>query len=233
MCPGLASLRISPHELFVSLRTSFLVFPMLTLATNISRLRHRHRGHRKLPFPATPSQRIAQISAVSKPFDLAQPFSRDRWNELEAFRPRVLVGSTSDLQRLYCRVQAGGFDLSSLDHAVFVLTRCGLSPLSDVLRVSLWQAFGVPLFELFISSRGRLLASECEAHEGWHVEPGTKFSLVQAKLLLDVPLSKGVETGLTAEFDQTPCPCGREGLRLMKIDAHAAWAVQKELAASA
>lgn len=206
---------------------------MLNLATHISRFRPAKRGYRRLPFPATADQRIAQISALSKPFYLAQPFSRDRWNELSTFRPGVLVGSASDLQRLYSRAAIGEVDVSSVDHAVFVLTQCGHSPLTDVLRVSLWQAFGVPLFELFIGSRGRLLASECEAHEGWHVEEGINFSLLHRKLILDAPFSRGMPTGLTAELDHGLCPCGREGMRLMNIDGHAAWTVRQELAATA
>ena len=203
---------------------------MLTLATNLSRLCSKKRC---LPFPASPTQRIAQISAVSKPFDSVRPFSRDRWRDLQTFRPQVLVGSAADLQRLYRQRSAGTFDLSSVDHAIFVLTQCGRSPLSDVLRVGLWQAFGVPLYELFIGARGKLLASECEAHEGWHVEPGAGFFLIQGRLLVEGRFRKGVPTGLTAEFDQSACPCGRQGMRLMNIDAHAAWVVRQEVAAAA
>ncbi len=206
---------------------------MLRLATNLSRFRPINRAHRKLPFPARPEQRIAQISALSKPFDFAQPFPRDRWRDLENFQPQVLVGSASDLLRLHGRSELGALKLSSVDHAVFVLTQCGRSPLNDVLRVSLWQAFGVPLFELFLGSRGRLLASECEAHEGWHIEPGNNFSIVHGKLLVDVPLRKGIETGLRAELDDSLCPCGRAGVRLVNIDGHVVWTVQKELAATA
>lgn len=124
-------------------------------------------------------------------------------------------------------------DLSCVDQAVFVLTQCGQNPLNDVSRVSLWQAFGVPLFELFVSSRGRLLASECEAHDGWHVEPGNHFSLADGKLTVDEPLQKSVHTGLTANLDETVCACGREGLRLVNIEGHAAWAVQQELSLAA
>ncbi len=203
---------------------------MLTFAAHLSRFHSKKRG---LPFPASPHHRIAQVSAVAKPFDSAQPFSRDRWHQLPTFRPQVLVGSASDLQRLYRRAESGEFDLSSIDHAAFVLTQCGRAPLSDVLRVSFWQAFGVPVYELFIGARGRLLASECEAHEGWHVEPGAEFYLVQGRLLLEGRFRKGIPTGLTAEFDESACPCGRDGMRLMNIDAHAAWSVRQELAATA
>ena len=202
---------------------------IFSLATNIRRFRPKNRSRRKLPFPAKPTERIAQVSFTSKPFDLCQTFPRLRWNDLPSFRPQVLVGSASDLLRLHHRSQLEDFDLKSIDHTVFVLTQCGHNALNDVARVSLWQAFGVPLFELFISSRGRVLASECEAHEGWHVEPGNDFSVVEGKLFVDEPTQKNIQTGLTANLDHTLCPCGRETLRLVDIDGHAAWAVQQQL----
>jgi hypothetical protein len=139
------------------------------------------------------------------------------------------VGTSSDLLSLPRIAQLEGFDWDSVDQAIFVLTQCGHSPLNDVDRVSLWQAFGVPLFELFVSTRGRLLASECEAHEGWHVESGNHFSLIEQELIVDEPLQKSFPTGLTATLDDSLCPCGREGTRLLNIDEHAAWTVQQEL----
>lgn len=206
---------------------------MLKLATNIGRFRPKNRRQRRLPFPATPSQRIAQISAVTHPFDLAQLFPCDRWNELQTFRPRVLVGSLSDLRRLSSLAETGEFSLSSVDHALFVLTICGLAPLTDVDRVSLWQAFGVPLFELFLDSHGRLLAAECEAHDGWHIETGSVFTLLDGKLVVDMPMRKGIETGLSGELDATICPCGREGLRVMNVCAQTAWPTPRAMAATA
>ena len=191
------------------------------------------RCRRKLPVPLAPNIRIAQISTITKCFDFAEPFPRARWNDLADFRPRVLVGSASDLQRLYRECEGASAKLESLDYALFVLTQCGANPLSDVLRVSLWQAFGVPLYELFVGPGSILLAAECEAHEGWHIEHPASFSVADGKLTLDLPTRKRVPTGLTAEIEDSVCPCGRVGLRLMNIDAHAAWAVRQGVAASA
>lgn len=195
-------------------------------------MRPKNRTRCQLPFPATPQHRIAQITAAPAIFESAQFFPRDRWRDLKNFEPQVLVGAAPDLLHLCRDSELLGFTLS-VDYAIFVVTQCGRSAMTDVERVSLWQAFGVPLFELFMSPRGSLLASECEAHEGWHIEQGNYFSLVQGRLILDEPLNSDIETGLTAEFDHNPCPCGREGMRLINIDRHVVYRVRRALAATA
>lgn len=192
---------------------------MLQLPTTIRRFRPQNRNPRQLPVPALSTVRVAQVTPCACTLDAAQSFSRDRWDELEAFRPGVLVGSAADLRGLAELVQRDILDLASVDHALFVLTECGEQPVSDVSRVVLWQTFGVPLFELFVSAGGMLLASECEAHEGWHVESGAVFSLYDGELILDGPGLTGLGTGLTGRIDIEVCPCGRPGMRLTEIEA--------------
>lgn len=174
--------------------------------------------------------RVAQVSPAAGDFDSVSSFSRDRWDELEAFRPAVLVGAAADLRSLAELTRRHILNLPSVDHAVFVLTECGDQPVNDISRVVLWQAFGVPVYELFVGPGGMLLASECEAHEGWHVEPRAAFSLVKGELVLNAPGLSGAPTGLTASIDLELCPCGRSGMRLTNIEA---LAPARELAATA
>ena len=62
---------------------------------------------------------------------------------------------------------------AALTHAVIVLEHPGDALLSAGERERLWRAFRVPVFEQIIGPRGKLLAAECEAHDGLHVEsPG-------------------------------------------------------------
>ncbi len=205
---------------------------MLRISAHIRRFSPQHRSRRKLPFPAAPNLRLAQISPVAPVFDSAQSFSPDRWHELESYRPRALMGIASDLQRLAKQAELGVRDLTSVDYALFVLTECGHTPVSDVFKVVLWQTFGVPLYELYVGSGGMLLACECEAHEGWHIEPGTSFAVKGHELILEMPGSKPLHTGLAAKVEPDLCPCGRAGLRLMDIEALAT-PDRRELAATA
>ena len=69
------------------------------------------------------------------------PFTPERWLELEAYRPSVLVGEAADLESLLEQVQLGMLDLACVDRGLMVLTRYRARPMSDVSRVSLWQGF--------------------------------------------------------------------------------------------
>lgn len=206
---------------------------MLQLPSNINRFRAQSRSRRKLPLPASSSVRVAQVSAAAIRFDSVELFCRDRWDQLEAFRPGVLVGSAADLRSLAELTERSILDLASIDHATFVLTGCGDRPVSDTCRVVLWQAFGVPVYELFTGPGGVLLACECEAHEGWHVEPGVTLSLVEGEVMVEAAGLTVTRTGLGAGIDSGMCPCGRAGTRLTNIEALASRRSRRQLAATA
>ena len=57
-------------------------------------------------------------------------------------------------------------------HAVVIFTREGRPCLTDADRDALWKAYRVPVFEQVITPEGRLVAWECEAHEGMHLADG-------------------------------------------------------------
>jgi phenylacetate-coenzyme A ligase PaaK-like adenylate-forming protein len=153
--------------------------------------------------------------------------------ELEGYRPRVLIGRPAELQRLAEHVELGMLDLACVDHAIVVLTHYGAKPITDVLRVTLWQRFGVPIYELYLGPDNSLLASECAAHEGWHLEPGTQFGVLNDELILDSEGNFGLRTGLTGSLESTPCPCGRTSARLMDVEAISRIEPPRRLAASA
>jgi hypothetical protein len=201
---------------------------------NINLLRFQPTQQKRilLPFPADPKVRIAQLTETPR-FSGVEAFVPERWLELETFRPRVVVGYAGDLQRLAERMDLGIVDLACVDHAVVVLTACGSKPLSDVVRVVLWQSFGVPVFELFVGPDKSLLAFECEAHEGWHLEPGVKLGAFEEELILDSPGNYGLRTGLRGRVLAETCPCGRETPRLMDITAVRPPPLLRALSASA
>jgi hypothetical protein len=83
----------------------------------------------------------------------------------------------------------------SLTHAVIVVARAGWDRLTEENRERLWRAFRVPVFEQVIGKSGELLAAECEAHDGLHVE--------STRLPIDHEY-----------VDASPCPCGRKTPRI-------------------
>jgi hypothetical protein len=185
---------------------------------NWKRFRNRKAPPIKLPFPVSPSLRLAQLTSAPQ-FENIQAFVVDRWADVPPFAPNVVVGSANDLQSLATQSDEGALDTCSIDHALVAITHYGAKPLTDVLRVTLWQAFGVPIFELYLGLDNALLASECEAHEGWHLAQGVGFALLNDReLILDGAGNTGLRTGLRATPDPKPCPCGRTTARLLEVE---------------
>ena len=106
-----------------------------------------------------------------------------------AFAPAAIAGTWEQLRSLK-RASA-----PSLTHAVIVLWRPGQERLTEADRDRLWDAFRVPVFEQVIGKSGELLAAECEAHDGLHLE--------SSRLPID-----------SEYVDAAPCPCGRKTSRI-------------------
>ena len=76
----------------------------------------------------------------------------------------------------------------------------GRDPLiSEEDRDFIWNTFGVPVFEYLLDADGRILARECEAHDGLHFD--------------------GLPEAWEAETIEETCACGAPGARLKKLDA--------------
>ncbi|MBV8867341.1 MAG: hypothetical protein JO210_18230 [Acidobacteriaceae bacterium] len=186
----------------------------------------------RLPLASTSELNAAQISVLPE-FESVQPFRRERWAELEAFQPRVLVGYGFDLQKLADKVKTEEMQLRSVDRAIAALTDCGSSPISDALRDHLWRTFGVPVYELIVAPGCRLLACECEAHDGWHVQEGAQAYLVKGELVYDAPPLRCAYTGFTGNIETQLCECGRKTARLKNLAPFLPQPYERRLAAIA
>ncbi|MDQ2841522.1 MAG: hypothetical protein M3Y72_10895 [Acidobacteriota bacterium] len=192
---------------------------------------NRH-SHLALPLAQAPELRAAQISVLPE-FESVRPFRRERWGELALFQPNILIGYGLDLQRLTEKVMRQEIQLTSLDRAIFALTDCGSAPVSDLLRDSLWRVFGVPVYELIIAPGCSLLASECEAQDGWHLQEGAHAYLVRGELVFDAPPLTGSHTGFTGSIEIKPCGCGRATVRLKDLAPYLPRPHERHLAAIA
>jgi len=143
-------------------------------------------------YPVPPAPRTAVLVPWFRPPLLAsQPvriFPQGWGIDAASFEPSAIAGTADQCWRLR------GSLLPFLTHALIVLERPGWPRLDEDDRNALWRAFCVPVFEQIIAPSGQLLAGECEAHDGLHIEgPG---------LHLTRPM---VDTSL--------CPCGRKTAR--------------------
>ena len=190
-----------------------------SVKANLGRFRSgRNTPPIRLPFPVSPEMRLVQLSPGPK-FAHLRPLVLKHWSHLPLLRPNVVAGSLGELQSLADEATLRSLDVSSIDHALVVLTRHGSKPLTDVMRVMLWQTFGVPIFELYLALDQSLLAWECEAHDGWHMAPGIAFANIgSSELVLDGAGNNGLRTGLCGSLDETPCPCGQTSPRIMNVE---------------
>jgi hypothetical protein len=172
----------------------------------------------KLPFPVNAQMRLAVLSDTAPVFGLLAPFKPELATQLEGFRPNLIAGTVAEFEQLAEQVDLDAVTLSCLDHAVIVLTRCGNAPLSDVARVVFWQAFGVPVYEVFTGLDDTILAYECELHEGWHLAPRIRLVKLNGELMLEAAGVAGLHTGLSGVVTDDECPCGRTGRRVLNLE---------------
>ena len=168
----------------------------------------------------------SQFAAFKESFQV-RLVHQGEWSRLAKLRPDVLAGPLPLLRGLAAQVLAGVLEPPPLKLAVVAFTgpRDGL--LSEADRDELWKAFQVPVRAKLHGFHRELLAWECEAQEGLHLEPGSAIvetiagSQELAITCLDnfeCPCLR-VRIGLAAELSSMPCPCGRPGDRLLNLRA--------------
>lgn len=122
------------------------------------------------------------------------------------FAPIAPISTATDitmLSRLNVRSVAASMEtiqaidprLWSPEFPIVVLSDFRSGLLSEDDRDYIWHTFGVPVFEYLLDATGKILARECEAHDGLHFEIKPD--------------------GLQAVVMGEPCNCGRPGSRLL------------------
>lgn len=120
-------------------------------------------GRRQAAFrhPLDPAPRTAVLAPGFAQNGLIRVFPRGWSDETRRFQPTSIAGRI-DVLRALARSPV------DLRHAVIAFTDLK-TRLRECDREFLWQAFGVPVFEQCLDTRNKLLAGECEAHEGLHL----------------------------------------------------------------
>lgn len=87
-----------------------------------------------------------------------------RIEECARFEPEALAATREWLLNLDRSV------FPTVSRALISLTRSEDRLLTAMERDLLWRRFHVPVFEQIIGMHGELLAAECEAHDGLHIQ---------------------------------------------------------------
>jgi len=137
--------------------------------------------------PLEPAPRTAVLAGGFEETKLVRVFPHG-WNaDAARFAPTSLAGPLEQLRR-------AAYLGADLAHSVVAFTYQGGDGLTPADRESLWNAFGVPVFEEYLGRDNQLLAVECDAHCGPHV----------------------IADCGSLELDHDPCACGNEAPRLTR-----------------
>ena len=151
-------------------------------------------------YPMDPAPRTAVLAACFRqprfrPNCPVRVFPRGWSEEVAAFQPEAVAAPREQLLGLAAIEKPPVFT-----RALVALENPGDPMLSTEERQRLWRVFRVPVFEQIVGPRGELLAAECEAHDGLHIE---------------VPEAPWEGYRLEQAF----CGCGRKTPRLTHFDA--------------
>lgn len=124
----------------------------------------------------------------------------DGWRRLFGFPARSVAGPLNALERLACEVRIGVRAIPKSVRRVMVQSRIDSPLLRERDRDFLWHAFQLPVFEQVRGCDGELIAWECDAHSGLHLNAGS-----QVKVPVD----------LAARSVHGLCACGRRSPRLI------------------
>ncbi len=148
----------------------------------------------------------------------------NRWRRRLGFRVRSVAGRFGALQRLAAGVRSGQVSLARTVRRATVHSRVDLGLLRDAERDALWRDFEVPVFEEVRGLDDELLAWECEAHSGLHVNAECAVTetagngggeLVLTSLAgLRYPMLR-VLTGLIVRQAEGLCECGEKSARVI------------------
>lgn len=174
-----------------------------------------------LPFPAGPHLRVAAVGEIGR-FSGAAAYPQERWREVIPYRPNVIAAEPAILTNLAEYIFHGVWESPSVDTAIFPLIMMGQNPMPDEQRERIWRAFRVPVYELLIDADEGVLASECEAYDGWHVRhPQLRFDLKTGRIVFQKHglWASPIPTGLTADGLDGICACGSESPLLRNVRA--------------
>ena len=114
---------------------------------------------------------------------------------------RAIAASAPFLRTLAEAVETGRLELPPVPAAVVALTGICHGELTVLERDLFWRVFQVPVFEQLVAPDGRVLAMECDAHDGLHL------------LQQDTSLP-----GFRAFLETSPCGCGNPHPRVARIE---------------
>jgi hypothetical protein len=112
-------------------------------------------------YPLGPAPRTAVLAPWFRSGAAVRVFPNGWDSSTAIYSPAAIAGTPEQLLHLTD---------AHPTHALIALERPGDALLTAAERDQLWRTFRVPVFEQIVGEDGAVLAAECEAHDGLHVE---------------------------------------------------------------
>ena len=123
-------------------------------------------GWRKAPlvYPIPPAPPTAVLVPWFRSRGVTRVFPKGWSAAAAAYAPASIVGTWPQLEALLPE------KIPSLGYSLIVVAQPEDPLLTFAQRRKLWSTFAVPVFQQIVGPKGLLLAAECEAHDGLHIE---------------------------------------------------------------
>lgn len=174
------------------------------------------------PLEHTP--RTAILMAGFQPASGIKVMAQNWSKGLKRFGASALVAPVSVLRSLAAAIEAGDQEAPPVRHFVVSFTGSEQGELAEDDRERFWRVFQVPVFEQRLGFDGRVIAYECEAHNGLHIVPeraameetATSELLLTSLTDLRRPTLR-VGTRIAGSIQHDCCDCGNAAARLIGI----------------
>jgi len=148
-----------------------------------------------------------------------------QWDAVQRTEPEVLAGPAPALLSLASAMLERKLALPTLRWGVVGWSGPGRPMLDAASRAALWWAFQVPVAEQYRGFDGEILAENCEARDGWHIQEDTALweaangalpgpLRVTSLVNLRFPALR-LECGIHGRLSTVRCECGRDTPRLL------------------
>lgn len=178
----------------------------------------------ELEYPIGKSPRTAVLGQEIRGSWRVRNFSSYRSQKLHEFAPQALAAPGDTIRALAQSIEEGEMQWRPLTQSLVVFTDVVRGSLSEEDRDYFWRIFQVPIFEQFRGFAGELLAQECEAHEGMHVNLANAVFAIGSDGELEVSFLRNARaplfrlaTNLSARIESGRCACGQITPRLLDI----------------
>ncbi len=174
------------------------------------------------PIPGPP--KTAVLSPGFQQTGAIKVFGSDWTRRLERFQPEAIAAPVGVLRQLAHELVTGRAIIRPPEFAVIPFTGIQDGLVTDEDRELFWRAFRVPVFEQYLGFEGRVIAWECEAHQGLHVgEDAILESSSDNEEFLTTSLTDfrhpalRLASGFRGSIQETRCACGKPLPRLVGL----------------